>query len=94
MSGAMEYAMDRHLTVPAGNRPTGMRRAKQRSWKRLAAIAVLLCAAASARVVANPAVRRPVVQFMNFYEQTPELGVWERVVYSVLMTKEATEPSS
>jgi len=56
-------------------------------------IATLLCAAASVKVMANPAVRRPVAQFIYFYQQPDHMDVWERVVYSVLMTK-ATEPSS
>ena len=53
-----------------------------------------VCAAASAKVMANPSVRKPVAQFIYFYEQTEDLSLWERVVYSVLMTKSATEPSS
>lgn len=71
-----------------------MNRGKQRSWKRLAAFAALLCVAASAHVMANPTIRKPVAQFIYFYEQTPDLSLWDRVVYSVLMTKTATEPSS
>ena len=54
---------------------------------------MLLCAAASVKVMANPSVRRPVAQFIYFYHQTDNMDLWERVVYSVLMTK-TTEPSS
>jgi len=74
-------------------RPISMHRSKQRSWRRLAAVVALLCAGASVRVAANPCVRRPVVHFIQFYEQTEDLGLWNRLVVSVLMTK-ASEPSS
>jgi hypothetical protein len=63
------------------------------TWKRIAAIAMLLCAAASMKLMADPCFRRPVAQFIYFYQQTEDLSLWERVVYSLLMTK-ATEPSS
>ena len=59
----------------------------------MAAIAALLCAAASVKVMANPSVRRPVAHFIEFYQQTEDLGMWNRLVLSVVMTK-ATEPSS
>jgi len=54
---------------------------------------VLLCAAISLKAIANPEVRRPVVQFIYFYQQsevsqdTQALGLWDRILYSVLMTK-------
>jgi hypothetical protein len=56
-------------------------------------IAALLCAAVSVKVMANPAIRRPVAQFIYFYEQAEDAGFVERIVYSVVMTK-STEPSS
>ena len=70
-----------------------MNRSKSKGLKRLALVATLLCAAASVRVAANPCIRRPVAQFIYFYEQTDDLNVWERVVYSWLQSK-TTEPSS
>src|SRR5215467_11754519 len=87
-----------NLTEAGGSRPTGMRQGKPKSWRRLAAVAVLLCVAASAKVMDNPAVKRPVAHFIHFYQQTDNVGWVDRVVYSVLMTKaislESTEPSS
>ena len=56
-------------------------------------IAALVCVAASAKVMANPSVRRPVAQFIHFYQQTEELGLWDRLMFTVLMTR-TTEPSS
>jgi len=66
-------------------------RSKIRNW--LVMAAVLLCTAVSVKAFANPGVRRPVVQFIYFYEQsetsqdTQSLGLWDRLLYSVLMTK-------
>jgi len=94
----MVNVMKTELTDGRWTRPIGMSRSKQKGWKRVAAIAALLCAAASVKVMANPAVRRPVAQFIYFYQQTEQMDVWERVVYSVVMTKtaspETTGPSS
>lgn len=65
---------------------------KQRG-KRLAIVLALLCASASVKVAASPGVRRPVAQFIHFYEQTKSLdetqamSLWDRVLFSVLMTK-------
>jgi len=70
-----------------------MKRNCRKGWNRVAIIAALLCATASVRVVASPNVRRPVVQFIHFYEESqalPEvqdMGLWDRVLYSVLMTR-------
>lgn len=55
--------------------------------------ALLLCAALSMKAIANPGIRRPVVQFIYFYQQSQEpegteaLNLWDRVLYSLLMTK-------
>jgi len=57
-------------------------------------IAVLACAAWSVKVAANPCVRRPVAQFIQFYQQEEDLGPLERILYSLVMTKTTTEPSS
>jgi hypothetical protein len=68
-----------------------------RSFRQIATLVALACAFASVRAMANPNVRRPVVQFIYFYEQTDEvsdaMNIWERVVYSLLLAK-TTEPSS
>jgi hypothetical protein len=64
-----------------------------KGWRRIAMLAALLCAGLSVKVVANPCVRRPVAQFIHFYEQAPDMSLWERIVYSVLLTR-TTEPSS
>jgi hypothetical protein len=57
-------------------------------------VAALLCAAASMTAIANPCVRRPVAQFIYFYQQqTGDLNFLERVVYSLLLTR-STEPAS
>jgi hypothetical protein len=55
--------------------------------KRAAMIFVLLTAVSGASVMAKPAVRRPVSQFIQFYQSSDDMGVWERVVYSVLATR-------
>ena len=55
------------------NRPMGMDRTQNRGWRRVAIIAALLCAAASVKVMANPEVRRPVAQFIYFYQQTDDM---------------------
>jgi len=78
------------LTDAAAYRPIGMSRSKQPGWKRIAALAVLMCAAASVKVLANPCVRRPVAQFIYFYQQSEDLSLWERVLYSVVATKTAS----
>jgi hypothetical protein len=67
----------------------------------VAIAAALLCAAASVKVMATPSVRRPVVQFIHFYEQSQpaidkdgqseDMSLWDRVLFSLLMTK--TSPS-
>ena len=91
MTKSIEYGS--RLTVPAASRPIGMNRGKQKGWRRVAIVAALLCAAASVKVMANPAIRRPVAHFIYFYQQADDAGFWERIVYSALMTK-STEPSS
>ena len=66
----------------------------RKTWRRFAVAVALVGVLASARVVANPCFRRPVAQFIYFYQQpSGDLNVWERVVYSLLLTK-STEPSS
>ena len=55
--------------------------------KRVAAATALLGAAASLKVMADPCVQRPVSQFIYFYEQGDDMNLWERVVYSLLLTK-------
>ncbi len=87
----MVNAMMNELTNTEWTRPIGMSRSKQRGWKRVAIVAFLVCAAASARVAATPAISRPVAQFIHFYEQTDDLGMFDRVLLSFLMT---TAPSS
>ena len=85
----------KQLTLTAAVRPMGMRPL----WRRVAILAALACGFASIKVMANPNVRRPVAQFIYFYEQTSldrqagDMNLWERVVYSLLLAK-ATEPSS
>jgi len=79
----------KQLTLPAVRRPIGMRPL----WRRVAILATLACGLASAKVMANPNVRRPVAQFIYFYEQSDDMNVWERVVYSLLLAK-TTEPFS
>ena len=86
-------AMMMYLTENRTDRQSGMSGAKQLSWKRVGAILALLCVAASLKLAANPCVRRPVAQFIYFYQQGEDLNVFERVLYGVLMTK-TTEPSS
>ena len=62
-----------------------------REWKRVAMILALACGFASVRVMANPSVRRPVAQFIYFYQQNgdihADMNLWERVVFSCLLTK-------
>jgi hypothetical protein len=77
----------KQLTLTAVTRPTSMRPI----WRRTAIVAALACGLASAKVMANPNVRRPVAQFIYFYQQAQDIGddmnLWERVVYSCLLTK-------
>jgi hypothetical protein len=63
------------------------------SMKRVAIVLMLVSAALGARQLANPCVRGPVVQFIHFYQQSDDLSVWERVIYSLLLTR-TTEPAS
>jgi hypothetical protein len=64
-------------------------------WKRAAIGAAMLGALASARVMATPSIHRPVVQFIHFYEesqvdeQTQGMTLWDRILYSLLMTTTA-----
>jgi hypothetical protein len=93
MIAAVQYESHSRLTVPAAGRPIGM----SRSFRQIATLIALACAFASVKVMANPNIRRPVVQFIYFYEQTDQvsdaMNIWERVVYSLLLAK-TTEPSS
>ena len=58
-----------------------------RYWKRTAAIVALLGATASVKVMADPCVQRPVTRFIYFYQQSDDMNLWERVVYSLLLTQ-------
>ncbi len=78
------------LTDRPAPRPISM---QGKHFRRTLMLLALLCAAASVKVVASPCFRRPVAQFIYFYEQTPGLSLWDRVVYSLLLTR-TTEPSS
>ena len=69
---------------------TGMR---GKHIRRTVILLALLCGCASVKLVANPSVRRPVAQFIYFYEQTPDLSLWDRVVYSLLSAR-TTGPAS
>lgn len=80
------------LTVLGVGRPINME-SKPKRLRRNAGAAVLLCAVASVQVMANPSIRRPVAQFIHFYQQSDDLNVWERVVYSWLLAR-STAPSS
>jgi hypothetical protein len=62
----------------------------------MAAVVLLLCAAASVKVMAKPSVQRPVAQFIYFYGQSDASNLWERVIYSVLLanTTVSSEPPS
>ncbi len=79
-------------TSPATARLIGMSTKRTPTWKRAAIAAAMLGALASARVMANPSVHRPMVQFIHFYqesqidEQTQDMTLWDRVLYSLLMT--------
>jgi hypothetical protein len=70
-----------------------MNRSKHKGLKRIAALAGLVCLAASVQVVANPCFRRPVANFIYFYQQPDDMNVLERVVYGWLSVK-TTQPSS
>jgi hypothetical protein len=78
-------------TIDRQARLIGMKRSK--AWRNLAIAAALLCALASVKVMAKPSIRRPVVQFIHFYEQSQgpgeaqDLSLWDRVLYSVLMAR-------
>jgi hypothetical protein len=61
-------------------------------WKRTLTAAILLCAAGSVKW--NPPVPRPVAKFILVYQQAADLNLWDRVVYSLLLTKSTAEPSS
>ena len=75
------------LTDQMGNRQYSM------NWRRVLAVVVLLGMAASASLMAKPSVRRPAVTFIHFYQQTEDLTLWERLIYSLLMTKSTEQPS-
>jgi hypothetical protein len=49
--------------------------------------AVLFSLAVSVTAAANPCIRRPVVQFIHFYEQSDDMSRVDRLIYSVLMTQ-------
>jgi hypothetical protein len=53
----------------------------------MAAVVLLLCAAASVKVMANPSVQRPVAQFIYFYGQSDASNLWDRLIYSWLLAK-------
>lgn len=89
MTGEFQYESSSRLTLGGVRRPISM----SKGWKRIALVAALACGLASVKVMANPNIRRPVVQFIHFYQQTDDMNLWERVVYSWLLAK-TTEPSS
>ena len=61
--------------------------------REIAIVGAVACGLASVRVMANPGIRRPVAQFIYFYQQTGDMNLWERVIYSLLLA-ETTGPSS
>ncbi len=73
----------------------GMRAKRMPVLKRAAIGAAMLGALASVRVMASPSIHRPVVQFIHFYEesrvdaQTQDMSLWDRILYSLLMTTTA-----
>jgi len=73
----------------------GMRAKRMPVWKRAAIAAAMLGALASAKVMANPSIHRPVVEFIHFYEEsqveaeTQDMSLWDRILYSLLMTTTA-----
>jgi hypothetical protein len=73
----------KQLTLAAVSRPISMRPLR----RRVAILATLVCGLASMKVMANPSVRRPVAQFIYFYQQSDDMNLWERVVYSLLLAK-------
>jgi hypothetical protein len=79
-------------TLRTKPRPTSMRRST--SWRQIALILAVACGLASVKAMANPSIRRPVAQFIYFYQQTDDMHLWERVVYSWLLSEETTAPSS
>jgi hypothetical protein len=81
--------MTQQLTLGDIRRPIGM----SRGVKKIAIVAAIACGLASVKVMANPNIRRPVAQFIHFYQQSDDMNLWERVVYSLLLAK-TTEPSS
>lgn len=52
-----------------------------------AALILLLLSAGGASVMAKPTVREPLARFIHFYEQSDDMGLWERVVYCVLAVR-------
>lgn len=62
------------------------------------AIAVLFLAAMTLKAAYEaPEIRRPVCRFMYFYqeaEKSESFGLWERIVFSVLLAKSSTPSSS
>jgi hypothetical protein len=56
--------------------------------RRFLAIGALVAALGGIRMAANPQVRRPVVHFIQFYnQQDTDLGFLPRAVYSWLLAK-------
>ena len=47
-------------------------------------LALLFVALASFKVMATPSIRRPVVNFIHFYQQAEDMGIWERFVYGLI----------
>ena len=83
-----QHTGDRPLTVTGVSRPIGMKRPiGMRLWRRIAMAGALACGFASVKVMANPNLRRPVAQFIYFYERSDDMNLWERVVFSCLLTK-------
>jgi hypothetical protein len=89
MPAGLQYESSSQLTLRPVSRPSSM----SRGYKRIAILAALACGLASVKVMANPNIRRPVAQFIHLYqqtefsEQTQDMNLWERVVYSWLLAK-------
>jgi len=65
----------------------GMMQEQSKNWRRLAILVALFCIGASFKVMATPSIRRPVVHFIHFYQQSDDMGLWERFVYSLIEMK-------
>jgi len=62
----------------------GMKRKQNKGWRRIALLAVFFAVLASLKVMATPSMRRPVVHFIHFYQQSEDMGLWGRFVYGLV----------